>query len=196
MPELRDVCHFSNWSFGLILPLFSLLSGDSKAKPDMSSKTIRVYDYVNQPYDKVRVAIESDANEVFRNATKVAALRAKSVASELHVNIAGIEVGADIEITVTGIENTQKAVTSPETTRIELEWEAAKMPRLFPFMKAELAIYPLTSTETQLDLRGNYEPPLGIVGSVIDAAVGNRIAEASVHQFISDVAAYLRNELS
>ena len=196
MPELRDVCHFSNWSFGLILPLFSLLSGDSKAKPDMSSKTIRVYDYVNQPYDKVRVAIESDANEVFRNATKVAALRAKSVASELHVNIAGIEVGADIEITVTGIENTQKAVTSPETTRIELEWEAAKMPRLFPFMKAELPIYPLTSTETQLDLRGNYEPPLGIVGSVIDAAVGNRIAEASVHQFISDVAAYLRNELS
>jgi len=162
----------------------------------MSSKTIRVYDYVNQPYDKVRAAIESDANEVFRNATKVAALRAKSVASELHVNIAGIEVGADIEITVTGIENTQKAVTSPETTRIELEWEAAKMPRLFPFMKAELAIYPLTSTETQLDLRGNYEPPLGIVGSVIDAAVGNRIAEASVHQFISDVAAYLRNELS
>lgn len=196
MPELRDVCHFSNWSFGLILPLFSLLSGDSKAKPDMSSKTIRVYDYVNQPYDKVRAAIESDANEVFRNATKVAALRAKSVASELHVNIAGIEVGADIEITVTGIENTQKAVTSPETTRIELEWEAATMPRLFPFMKAELAIYPLTSTETQLDLRGNYEPPLGIVGSVIDAAVGNRIAEASVHQFISDVAAYLRNELS
>ena len=162
----------------------------------MSSKTIRVYDYVNHPYDKVRAAIDSDANEVFRNATKVAALRAKSVASELHVNIAGIEVGADIEITVTGIENTQKAVTSPETTRIELEWEAAKMPRLFPFMKAELAIYPLTSTETQLDLRGNYEPPLGIVGSVIDAAVGNRIAEASVHQFISDVAAYLRNELS
>ncbi|MBL8123209.1 MAG: hypothetical protein KIT61_04180 [Pyrinomonadaceae bacterium] len=162
----------------------------------MSSKTIRVYDYVNHPYDKVRAAIDSDANEVFRNATKVAALRAKSVASELHVNIAGIEVGADIEITVKSIEETQKTVTAPETTRIELEWEAAKMPRLFPFMKAELAIYPLTSTETQLDLRGNYEPPLGIVGSVIDAAVGNRIAEASVHQFISDVAAYLRNELS
>ena len=162
----------------------------------MSSKTIRVYDYVNHPYDKVRAAIDSDANEVFRNATKVAALRAKSVASELHVNIAGIEVGADIEITVKSIEETQTTVTAPETTRIELEWEAAKMPRLFPFMKAELAIYPLTSTETQLDLRGNYEPPLGIVGSVIDAAVGNRIAEASVHQFISDVAAYLRNELS
>jgi hypothetical protein len=63
-------------------------------------------------------------------------------------------------------------------------------------MKADLALYPLTSTETQLDLSGNYQPPLGLVGSVIDAAVGNRIAEASVHQFITDVASYLRAELS
>jgi hypothetical protein len=29
-------------------------------------------------------------------------------------------------------------------------------------MKAELSIYPLTSTETQLDLGGLYEPPLGL----------------------------------
>lgn len=161
-----------------------------------NGKAIRVYDYVNQPYERVRAAIESDAAAVFRNATKVAALRARNVASELHVNIAGIEVSADIDITVTNIKNTEKTVTAPRSTKIELEWEAAKMPRLFPFMKAELSIYPLTSTETQLDLRGNYDPPLGIVGSMIDAAVGNRIAEASVLQFITDIAAYLRTELS
>jgi hypothetical protein len=45
-----------------------------------------------------------------------------------------------------------------------LEWEAATMPRLFPFMKAELSIYALTVTETQLDFRGVYEPPFGAVG--------------------------------
>jgi hypothetical protein len=133
---------------------------------------------------------------VFRNATKVAALRAKSVASELHVNIAGIEVGTDIDIAVRSIETLEHSVASPEKTIIRIEWGAAKMPRLFPFMKADLAIYPLTSTETQLDLSGKYEPPLGFVGSVIDAAVGHRIAEASVHQFITDIASYLRTDLS
>ena len=43
--------------------------------------------------------------------------------------------------------------------RLVLEWEAATMPRLFPLMKAELSIYPLTATETQMDFSGLYEPP-------------------------------------
>lgn len=157
-------------------------------------KNIRVYDYVNKPYEAVRERLESDAAGVFQSATKVAALRANSVASELHVNFAGIEVATDIEIKVCSVESRDRTVSSPETTRIELEWESARMPNLFPFMKAELLIYPLTATETQLDLNGNYEPPLGVLGSMIDSAVGHRIAEASVHHFIRDVAAFLRSE--
>lgn len=160
------------------------------------SRTIRVYDYVNHPYEEVRSALCSNASEVFRNATKVAALRAKSVASELHVNIAGIEIGTDISISVKATKDRPKQVMSPAKTYLELEWEASKMPHLFPFMKAELVFYPLTSTETQLDLQGNYQPPLGLLGRALDAVVGHRIAEASVHQFIKDVSVYLRTELS
>lgn len=159
------------------------------------SKNIRVYDYVNHPYEEVKEVLSSDASEVFRKATKVAAMRAKSVASELHVNIAGIEVGTDISITVRDIKKQEKKPMSPAMTFIDLEWEAAKMPHLFPFMRAELLIYPLTSTETQLVLEGAYEPPLGLLGKAVDAVVGHRIAEASVHQFIKDVAIYLRTQL-
>ncbi len=68
--------------------------------------------------------------------------------------------------------------------------------RLFPLMKAELTIYPLTATETQLDFLGLYEPPFGAVGKAMNAVVGHRIAEVSVHRFISDVAAYLRKALA
>jgi hypothetical protein len=71
------------------------------------------------------------------------------------------------------------------------------MPRLFPLMKAQLSIYPLTATETQLDFLGFYEPPFGAVGKAMNAIVGHRIiAEVSVHRFISDVAAYLRKALA
>jgi hypothetical protein len=159
-------------------------------------KTIRVYDYINHPYEAVKKKLTAEALEVFRSATKVAALRAKSVASELHVNFAGIEVGTDISISIKSIEEEPKTVSQPATTRIKLEWEAANLPRLFPFMRAELAVYPLTATETQLDLSGNYEPPFGVVGNVIDSVLGHRIAEASVHQFIKDIAIYLRSELA
>jgi hypothetical protein len=82
------------------------------------------------------------------------------------------------------------------TTKLTLEWEATKMPRLFPLMKGELFVYPLTATETQLDFSGVYKPPFGTVGKTMNAIVGHRIAEVSVHRFVNDVAGYLRHALS
>jgi hypothetical protein len=61
--------------------------------------------------------------------------------------------------------------------------------------KAELCFFPLTSTETQLEIEGAYRPPLGIVGNAIDAAVGHRVAEATVHRFLDDVVERIRREL-
>jgi len=58
-----------------------------------------------------------------------------------------------------------------------------------------LSVYPLTATETQLDFVGRYDPPLGIVGGALDATVGHRIAQASVHRLITDVATYLREHV-
>jgi hypothetical protein len=157
---------------------------------------IRFYDYVNHSYDRVRDALKRDALKVFQSATKAAASRAQSVAAELHVDVAGIGVKTDINIVVKNIgEKAASAGLSP-VTRLELEWEAATMPRLFPLMKGELAIYPLTSTETQLDFSGVYKPPFGAAGKAMNAMVGHLIAEASVHRFVDDVAGYLRKTLA
>lgn len=156
---------------------------------------IRCYDYVNHPYEPVRDALSKDALAVFRSATKAAASRAQSVASQLRVDIGGIGIETDIHISVRKIEEKAPKGTAPPATRMQIEWEAATMPRLFPFMKAELSIYPLTATETQLDLSGVYEPPLGALGKVVNAVIGHRIAEVSVHRFVSDVAGYLRQAL-
>lgn len=161
-----------------------------------TGREIRSYDYVNHPYERVRNALRQNALTVFQSATKAAASRAQSVAAELHVDFGGIGVKTDIQIFVKGIEERVPDASSTAATRLQLEWEAATMPRLFPLMKAELSIYPLTSTETQLDFSGIYEPPFGAVGKTMNAIVGHRIAEVSVHRFVSDVAAYLRQVLA
>ena len=160
-------------------------------------RVIRCFDYVNHPYKQVRDKLSADALLVFQAATKAATSRARSVASELRVDIGGITVEAEIRIAVKNIEETTRpgAKTDPSTC-IELEWEAAKMPHLFPLMRADLSIYPLSSTETQLDFSGVYEPPLGVIGRAVDGIAGHRIADASVHRFLSDVAAYLRQTLA
>lgn len=157
---------------------------------------IRSYDYVNQPYARVRDALSKDAEALFQAATKAASSRARSVASELRVDIGGIAIEADVRISVRKIEETHSDVLSAPMTTLHVEWEAATMPQLFPFMKAEISLYPLTSTETQIDFLGHYDPPLGAVGKAINAIAGHRIAEASVHRFVNDVAEHLRRTLS
>jgi hypothetical protein len=163
---------------------------------NMTGREIRCFDYVNHPYEQVRDALIKDAPAIFQAATKAATSRAQSVASELRVSIGGIGVATDISISVTKIE--EKVLEGLETTatRLNLEWEAANMPSLFPFMKAELDIYALTATESQLDFFGIYEPPLGAMGKALNAMMGHRIADAAVHRFVGDVAGYLRETLN
>jgi hypothetical protein len=163
-----------------------------------TGREIRSYDYVNCPYERVCDALRQNALSVFQSATKAAASRAQSIAAELHVDFGGIGVKTDINISVKNIEERIVDVTSTPTPtmRLQLEWEAATMPGLFPLMKGELSVYPLTSTETQLDFSGVYEPPFGAVGKTVNAIVGHRIAEVSVHRFVSDVAGYLRQALT
>jgi hypothetical protein len=62
-------------------------------------------------------------------------------------------------------------------------------------MDASLSAYPLSPDETQLDLDGHYQPPLGTVGSALDSAAGHRIAEATVLRLLRDVRAQLLSEL-
>ena len=151
---------------------------------------------MNCPYERACDALRQNALTVFQSATKAAASRAQSIAAELHIDFGGVGVKTDINISVKNIEERIVDATSTPTMRLLLEWEAATMPGLFPLMKGELSVYPLTSTETQLDFSGVYEPPFGAVGKTVNAIVGHRIAEVSVHRFVGDVAGYLRQALA
>ena len=91
-------------------------------------REIRSYDYVNHPYERVRDALRRDALMVFQSATKAAASRAQSVAAELHVDMGGIGVKADVRISVKNVE--ERVLDATPSTRLLLEWESATMPRL------------------------------------------------------------------
>lgn len=159
-------------------------------------RTIRAYDYVNQPFEGVRAALLADTAGIFNRATHVASERGRKLAASLRVNLAGVEVAKEITIEVLGSSDSGEPNSNlGRATRIELRWRAAGNSGLFPTMNAELWLYPLSSTETQLDLKGTYEPPFGALGTMLDALAGHRIAEACVHQFVVDVAARLRSDL-
>jgi hypothetical protein len=159
---------------------------------------LHCYEYVTHPFDRVRDALLTDAVGVFERATQTATGRAHALVSNLKVSIAGLEVGKNVVIRVGKVDPDTEAPghLASGAIRLDLEWHAETHRSLFPSMHASLLAYPLSATETQLDLRGTYEPPGGVFGSAADRLVGHRIAEASVHRFLDAVADQLRVELA
>lgn len=163
---------------------------------------IYTYEYVNHPYAAVRDALKADPQRIFERATQSAAGRASSLAANLKVQIGSIEVGTNVTIEVHAVEEAEQtsaargAVGRDPVMRVDLSWKAAQAAALFPAMQASLSVYPLSPEETQLELHGLYRPPLGALGSAIDTLALHRIADASVHRFVRDVAEYLRAQLS
>jgi hypothetical protein len=161
----------------------------------MSEPRLRSYEYVNAPFDAVRKALREQPLEIFRRATRSAAARSNAVGASLHAGFTGVEVGVDVRIQVQGMREEEGIAGLSPVTKITMGWEAERVASLFPVMRAELSFWPLTSTETQLELQGTYRPPLGIVGHAFDAAIGHRIAEAAVHRFLREIVEELRSEL-
>ena len=156
-------------------------------------REVRAFDYVNHPYEPVRDLLLKEAPRIFAGATKVAETRAGEIVSSLSIDIKGIQISKDITIKVRSFQE-RPGPKLTHVLHIGLDWEAKESPGLFPVMKADLSLYPLSSTETQVDLTGHYEPPMGALGGVIDAALGHRLAEASVHRFLAEVVERLRRE--
>ena len=157
---------------------------------------LRSFDYVNHRYGEVASALRERASEIFARATNAAAGRAKALATTLRIEIAGLEVGADIALVVEKIEERGKGPSETPSMRMHLVWRAVRSPALFPSMEADLEVYPLSADETQLDLHGVYRAPFGVLGSTVDTLIGHRVAEASVRRFVEDLARYLREHLT
>lgn len=159
------------------------------------SQTLRCYEYVDRPYTAVRTLLHDRPLELLRRATTTAVARTNQLAGTLRVEVAGVELGVEVSLHVRGVRDDDGVAGLSPITRVTIGWEAARAASLFPLMSAELSAWPLTSSETQIEISGDYTPPLGLVGGAINAAVGHRIAEAAVHQFLEDVVEQIRREL-
>jgi hypothetical protein len=151
-------------------------------------RPLHCYDYVNRPYVTVREVLGRAPNDVLRRATTSAAARSSQVGATLHAAFAGVDVGIDIRVEVQSVRDEEGIAGLPPLSRMTLAWKAARGAALFPVMSAELSFWPLTSSETQIELEGAYRTPLGPVGNAVDAALGHRLAEAAVHRFLREVA--------
>ncbi len=161
----------------------------------LEPRPLRVYQYVNRPYERVREALYERGQELFQRATMSAAARTDVLAATLRVNASGIEIGVDVRIHLQRIRDEEWVKGLAPVTRVSLTWEAARATALFPSMNAELSVWPLYAGETQLELVGEYRPPMGVLGNALNALAGHRLAEAATHRLLDDLVEQLRREI-
>ena len=73
---------------------------------------------------------------------------------------------------------------------LRVEFRAASDERLFPALHGTLDVYP-DDAATIIELKAQYQPPLGMLGLAIDTTVGYLIAERCASQFLQDIATQL-----
>lgn len=149
---------------------------------------LRAYEFVSRPYATVCDALASEES-AFRRATDAAASRADSLVQSLRIDLPGIEVGSVIDLAVEAGERSDRRTT------FKIGWAAPRPAALFSSMSLTLGLLPLTPTETQIELRGTYTAPLGLVGAPLDTALLHCVADATVHRFVAELARLLRAEL-
>jgi hypothetical protein len=71
-------------------------------------------------------------------------------------------------------------------------WEAAEQPWLFPIFTGGLEVRAVDGG-TELRLEGHYRPPLGTAGSLVNRAVLNRAASASLGALLDRLVVRLTN---
>jgi hypothetical protein len=75
-------------------------------------------------------------------------------------------------------------IRAAEKTVIPLRWRPTNAPGLFPPLDADLEVAELAPGRTQLAMSARYDPPLGVVGKMIDRSILYRVAEATLKDFL------------
>lgn len=162
----------------------------------MSAPTrVRSYQYVARPYDGVRAALHQKGSSLIQTATRAASARVDDIGSTLHFTAKGFDLGVDVKIRVDEAHDEQAASLHSPVTRVKIGWEAVRNTSVFPHLEGTLSAWPLSATETQIEIDGTYTPPLGALGQALDALVLHRLAEAAVHRFVEDVVEQIRKDV-
>jgi hypothetical protein len=73
---------------------------------------------------------------------------------------------------------------------LAVRWEATgPSGGLFPALDANVTVTAVDERTTTLRLAGSYRPPLGTLGTALDAAILHRVATATIRTFLNDIAA-------
>jgi len=126
---------------------------------------------VENSLDRVRSNLAEWADIAYRDGEK---LRAKVGPNE--------KVARSVELEIGMAEIHRIGLVYP------IRWTATGATVLFPELNADLILTKRGPNHTTLTLKGNYQPPLGAIGRLVDRAGLGHVAEATVRDWMDRLA--------
>jgi hypothetical protein len=74
---------------------------------------------------------------------------------------------------------------------LPLHWRDARDAGTFPEMHGHLRLIQIDDNTTEVEFSGQYRPPFGILGVIVDAVIGHRLAQRTVDEAVQRIAANL-----
>jgi hypothetical protein len=135
--------------------------------------------YLACPYDRARRALEETLRDL--------AATGRPVVQRLRVPVPGVdsaEKGVEKDVVITyGVGQDPLHFDQPWT----VHWTPANGGP-FPEFNGTLTVRADEDyTTCALELRGAYEPPLGVPGALFDTVLGSRIASSTAREFLKEI---------
>lgn len=145
---------------------------------------LRYFVELNLPVAQVRAALLDSPASWLPAMVDGALERADPLLAEVGIGPAALRVTRRVVVRL------GEPVEFPSRLSIPMTWEPGA--RLLPRLEAELELGALGEGRTQLAISGRYDPPLGVVGRTVDRIALHRVAEATVKDFLDQVACVLQ----
>lgn len=156
-------------------------------------RPLYAYEYADVPYDDAIAILAERASALLQEATDASVAHTDEVVTHLTVDAGGFEVGRDVVVELGEFDPVELI-----RARLPISWRAASRPALFPSMTGALEVASLSShpPRVQVTILGDYEPPLGVLGSIADSSIGHRVAEAAAHRLVHEVVTRLEAQVA
>lgn len=156
-------------------------------------RPLYAYAYAEVPFDDAIAMLASDPEGLLQSATESSVEQAGEVVSNLRLEVGGFDLGRDVTIELGRFDPVEQL-----RAVVPISWRASAGHHLFPTLDAslEVAALSLQPPVVQVTVAGMYEPPMGLLGSVLDRTVLHRVAESVIHRFVHEVAERLEQRLA
>jgi hypothetical protein len=141
-------------------------------------------------YELVEASLTASPDEWLPTLAKIADAEGQRLLAEVGFGGPALRVDRRVEISLL------PPLRFPSRLILPLSWKAAKAEGLFPSLEADIEVAPVGPVRTQLSISARYRPPLGLVGRAVDRTLLHRVAEATVRDFIEQVAERIRSSVS